>query len=288
MMMKKKTSRLFGIKFVLALPALALLLFAFAEPSYEVKEVQNENLVSAVQKGEKEVTIHGQVIEEKTGEPLPGASIVIKGTSVGTVSDIDGTFILVDSNPKVDSGTGAMSTILVVSFVGKKTVENMIKVSGNEGEDTNFTFKMEDAVQVLYNKSYSYSAEQPIPPPPPPTVVKEIEEVMETQPADGEKEVFYIVEDFPKYPGGYGAMQDYIAKMQQKLVQGKGVKGKAKVAFTINAKGKVTDIKIVEKDNEGTGNGAYEIVKGMQDWTPGKQRGKAVPVKYLLPVEFNN
>jgi hypothetical protein len=285
MMTKKKTSRIFGIKFVLALPALALLLFAFAEPSYVVKEVQSENHVSTIQNGEKEFTIHGKVVDEKTGEPLPGASVIIKGTSIGTVSDLKGEFILVDTNPKTNDLGGLFSEI-VVSFVGLKTLVCGVSASGTAKDEAKYTFKMEDAVQVLYNKSYSYSAEQPIPPPPPPTVVKEIEEVMETQPADGEKEVFYIVEDFPKYPGGYGAMQDYITKMQQKLAQGKGVKGKAKVAFTINAKGKVTDIKIVEKDNEGTGNGAYEIAKGMQDWTPGKQRGKAVPVKYLLPIEF--
>jgi TonB family protein len=74
--------------------------------------------------------------------------------------------------------------------------------------------------------------------------------------------------------------------MQQKIAQGKGIKGKAKVLFTVNAKGKVSDIKIVEKDNDAAAKGAVMIVSEMPDWTPGKQRGKAVPVKYLLPVEF--
>lgn len=90
----------------------------------------------------------------------------------------------------------------------------------------------------------------------------------------------------PNYPGGYYSMQDYFSKMQQKIAQEKGTKGKAKVLFTVNAKGKVCDIKIVEKENEGTARGAVLLVSGMPDWTPGKQRGKAVPVKYLLPVEF--
>ena len=90
----------------------------------------------------------------------------------------------------------------------------------------------------------------------------------------------------PHFPGGYYARQDYILKMQQKIAQAKGIKGQAKVLFTVNVKGKVTDIKIVEKDNEGAAKGAVMLVSGMPDWTPGKQRGKAVPVKYLLPVEF--
>ena len=48
----------------------------------------------------------------------------------------------------------------------------------------------------------------------------------------------------------------------------------------------VTDIKIIEKDNDDAAKGAYAIADGMKDWNPGKQRGKGVPVKFLLPVEF--
>ena len=74
--------------------------------------------------------------------------------------------------------------------------------------------------------------------------------------------------------------------MQKKLEETKNLKGKAKVSFTIDKNGKVTDIKIVEKDNDGAAKGAYAIADGMEDWKPGSQRGKKVPVKFLLPVEF--
>ena len=290
MMTKKKTSRLVGIKFAWALPAIALLLFAFAEPNYSVKAVKNENPVSNVQKGEKEFTIHGKVIDQSTKEPLPGASIVIKGSSVGTVSDIDGTFTLVDPSPKVNPSTGALNSRIVVSFVGLKTVENEVTASGSGIENSTFTVKMEDAVIIIDNNTNI--GEIPPPPPPPPSKVKYGDAPLPPPPpsplknGEKEKEVFYVVEDLPKYPGGHKALQEYIAKMQQKLVQANGIKGKAKVAFTVNGKGKVTDIKIVEQDNDGVGKGAVSIVSGMEDWYPGKQRGKSVPVKYLLPVEF--
>ena len=81
-------------------------------------------------------------------------------------------------------------------------------------------------------------------------------------------------------------LSGYVFEMQQKLARAKGIKGKGKVAFTVNGNGKVTDIKIVEQDNDGVGKGAVAIVSGMKDWTPGTQRGKSVPVKYLMPVEF--
>ena len=81
-------------------------------------------------------------------------------------------------------------------------------------------------------------------------------------------------------------MSNYAYKMQKKIAAAKNVKGKAKVLFTVDAKGKVTDIKVVEKDNDAAAKGAYMIANEMPDWTPGKQRGKPVPVKYMMPVEF--
>lgn len=52
--------------------------------------------------------ISGTVVDE-TGEPLPGASVVVKGTTNGTATDFDGKFIL---NAKSNSGA------IIISFVG--------------------------------------------------------------------------------------------------------------------------------------------------------------------------
>ncbi|HSH19120.1 MAG TPA: M56 family metallopeptidase, partial [Draconibacterium sp.] len=239
MMTKTKTSVSQRIKFAWALPAIAVLLFAFAEPAYKVKET--ENSFSALQKGEKELVIHGKVLEGATKEPLPGASIVIKGTPIGTVSDSDGTFTLVDPNPKVNP-SGALSSRIVISFVGLKTIENEISTSGASTDNSKYTFLMEDAEVLIGNDTYIGAT----PPPPPPKLKKE--DVPPPPPpasplkkGEKEQEVFYVVEDMPKYPGGHEALQQYVSQMQQKLAQGKGIKGKAKVAFTINGKGKVSD-----------------------------------------------
>lgn len=297
MMTKKKTPVIRRMKFVWAMPVLALLLFAFAEPQYSYTEAElvGNKIIPAKTQSEKQLTIHGKVVSKETGEVIPGASIVIKGTTFGTVSDHDGTFTLIDKNPTVKAD-GSLSSEVVVSFVGRKTIVNSISAAGSAVDNAKYTFKMEEAVQVIYNKSYngdyktSIDGERLAPPPPP---TKEgVPANGKTPPPppppvkNGEEEVFYIVEDMPHYPDGYYAMQDYFSKMQQKISQAKGITGKAKVLFTINAKGKVSDIKVVEQDNDGAAEGAVALVSGMPDWKPGKQRGKAVPVKYLLPVEF--
>jgi hypothetical protein len=273
MMTKMKTPRVLGVKFAWALPAIALLLFAFAEPEYQAKEVSNkvQTVLNGTVPAEKTVKISGLVLNEKN-EALPGTSIVIKGSSVGTVSDMNGKFEL--EVPEKSS--------IVLSFVGKETLVvdyNQI-ISGEMKEGAfNKKYVLKDVI-ILIEPAAPAPPPAPVkkeklaPPPPPPP------------PTDEEKEVLYIVEDMPQYPGGYEALSAFVFEMQQKLTQAKGIKGKGKVAFTVNGKGKVTDIKIVEQDNDGVGKGAVAIVSEMKDWTPGKQRGKAVPVKYILPVEF--
>lgn len=270
MMTKKKTSRLSGVKFAWALPAVALLLFAFAEPEFKTKPVEKPTPATNVQKGEKEFVIKGKVVREDNGKPLAGASVVIKGTTIGTVSDADGKFTLTDPNPQVEKD-GSLSSEIFVSYVGFATFEMKVGSSGTALEDGRYTFKMQEGVIAIELPDYK---NVPPPPPPPPAI------------SDEEEEIFIVVEELPKYPGGMYDLAKYVSEIQYKLAQQKKIKGKATVGFTISETGKATDFKIIEGNDKEAGLAALEIVKKMPDWTPGKQHGKAVPVKYILPIEF--
>ncbi len=273
MMTKTKTSRFSGIKFLWALPAIALLLFAFSKPDYQVpyNEPDNENVfVSNVLNSQKTIKLEGVVLDEAE-EPLPGTSVVIKGMTIGTVSDMDGRFnIEVPENATV-----------VLSFVGKKSIEDSYSgiTSGNmEDEAFKRKYQMEESVVGigLAEKIIPIKQNEQLPPPPPPPTPTSI----------GDQEIFYIVEDMPHYPGGSDALNNFVYELQQKISDQKKIKGKAKVLFTVNSKGKVTNIKVVESINEGVAEGAVMIASALPDWIPGKQRGKPVSVKYILPVEF--
>ena len=279
MMTKKKTSAKRLLRLIWTLPVLAALLYAFAEPQYRAGDAgpRGTELVLEKNANKKTIKMSGLVLDEE-GEPLPGTSVVVKGMTIGTVSDINGKFKLeVPENKSI-----------VLSFVGKKTVSDTytgITSGYKTGSVYNKKYQLKDAVIDLSGIDN--------PPPPPPPTKKKVEKVKDVPPppppptsGKGEKEVFYIVEDMPKYDGGMAALNEYVQKMQKKIAVQKKVKGKAKVQFTVNGKGKVTDIKIVEKDNDSAAKGAYLLAEAMPDWTPGKQRGKGVPVKYLLPVEF--
>jgi TonB-linked SusC/RagA family outer membrane protein len=83
---------------------------------------------SATQQSQKKA-ISGKVVDNK-GVTLPGVSVLVKGTSIGTVTDMDGKFTL---------AVPAEANMLVFSFVGMKTEE--IQIAGK----TNFNVVLADA-----------------------------------------------------------------------------------------------------------------------------------------------
>jgi len=68
-----------------------------------------------VELSNQQQTVVGTVTDASTGEPMPGVNILIKGTLVGALSDINGRYTLPVSNPS--------TAILVFSFVGYKSLE---------------------------------------------------------------------------------------------------------------------------------------------------------------------
>ena len=63
--------------------------------------------------------VTGTVISEEDGLPVVGASVLVKGTTTGTVTDMDGKFTL--------SNVPSSAKTLMISFIGMKTVETKIE-----------------------------------------------------------------------------------------------------------------------------------------------------------------
>jgi TonB-dependent receptor len=65
-------------------------------------------------------TIKGVIVDNQTGDALPGANIVVKGTSIGASTDLDGVYLI----PNVPAG----EQTLEVSYIGYKTVTAAVNV----------------------------------------------------------------------------------------------------------------------------------------------------------------
>ncbi|HPJ77406.1 MAG TPA: TonB-dependent receptor [Prolixibacteraceae bacterium] len=81
--------------------------------------------------------VRGQVTDSRTSETLPGVSIVVKGTTTGTISNLDGAY-------QINAGPNAT---LVFSYVGMKTVE--VAVSGRSVVNVALESTMVDVEQIV-------------------------------------------------------------------------------------------------------------------------------------------
>lgn len=112
-----------------------------------------------------------------------------------------------------------------------------------------------------------------------PIVVEEPEE---------EQQIFQVVENMPEFPGGNAALMAYLKKniKYPTICQEQGIQGRVIVQFVVNADGSIVDPQVIKPINPYLDKEALRVVSGMPKWKPGEQRGKAVRVKFTLPVTF--
>lgn len=103
------------------------------------------------------------------------------------------------------------------------------------------------------------------------------------------KEFPCIPETFPQFPGGHIALFEYLSKNIKfpKSKENEDVKVRVVTTFTVEKDGSITDAKIVRSQGEAFDNEALRVINGMPKWIPGMQNGKAVSVKYTLPITFS-
>ena len=103
-----------------------------------------------------------------------------------------------------------------------------------------------------------------------------------------ETKIFTVVEQMPMFPGGDAALMGYLRdNMHYPTVAAEnGVQGRVVVGFVVERDGSITDVNILRGVDPSLDREAMRVVKSMPKWTPGKQNGSAVRVKYQVPVSF--
>lgn len=186
------------------------------------------------------------------------------------------------------------------------------EVTKYEVTDTDFLFEEEVEIQQT-------SQQENTPPPPPPAaqeveVLNVVEDDVETEaieinteddkntevviaapveaPVEEEEEesvVFVVVETMPEFPGGQQALFKYLSENVKYpvIAQENGIQGRVICQFVVNKDGAIVDVEVVRSGGDPSlDKEAVRVIKSMPKWNPGKQRGKAVRVKYTVPVNF--
>jgi len=101
-------------------------------------------------------------------------------------------------------------------------------------------------------------------------------------------EVFTVVENPPKYPGGEDARVAYMQKAitYPELAKKNKTEGTVYVTFVIEKDGQVSNAKILRGIGGGCDEVALKAIQQMPPWNPGTQKGEAVRVQFNMPVSF--
>ena len=121
------------------------------------------------------------------------------------------------------------------------------------------------------------------------TKTQTIEFDVEPKEAAAEGDIFMVVEEQPVFPGGMEALMDYLRKDMKypKEAQEKGIQGRVIVQFVVNKDGSICDAKVVKPVDPLLDAEALRAVNAMPKWTPGKQKGEPVRVRFTLPLSFH-
>lgn len=233
MMNKKRSPGIVRTKYLIFIPLVGILMLLSNIEAVARLTVRlaNEATVSNAM-----VTATGILVDE-TGQPLIGASVVVKGGKERTITDRKGAFSLeVPAN-----------AILRCSYQGRESQEVL-------------------AADMTNNTHLSLSSKS-----------REMNE-----------QVFTVVEKMPSFPGGDAELLKYIATniKYPKESQDNGEQGRVICSFIVGCDGSVNNPEVLRGVTPLLNEEAVRVINTMPRWNPGMQRGKAVAVKYTVPITF--
>lgn len=233
MMNKKRSPGIVRTKYLIFIPLVGILMLLSNIEAVARLTVRlaNEATVSNAM-----VTATGILVDE-TGQPLIGASVVVKDGKEGTITDRKGAFSLeVPAN-----------AILRCSYQGRESQEVL-------------------AADMTNNTHLSLSSKS-----------REMNE-----------QVFTVVEKMPSFPGGDAELLKYIATniKYPKESQVNGEQGRVICSFIVGRDGSVNNPEVLRGVTPLLNEEAVRVINTMPRWNPGMQRGKAVAVKYTVPITF--
>ena len=121
-----------------------------------------------------------------------------------------------------------------------------------------------------------------------PTEVVFDEPVEEVVADKGDDELFTVVDQQPEYEGGYEAMMAFIKQNMKYPPNARRmqIEGTVHVSFIVSKTGTISEVKVLRGIMTECDKEAVRVVQMMPPWKPGKQNGRNVNVRFILPLKF--
>lgn len=303
MMTKIKSSRLAVLKLLFALPAAAILIFAFSCNKAEVKAEDEAKLMSHA------IDANGNFVKpDKNPEPLPSWEVMwdiikdnIKMPEAAAKEKITGkihVMFMVDEHGKIKDAKVHSAKLADDKEWSKKLgygcdeealrVVNMLpdwQPAMYQGKPVKMWYNLPiifGSMEVWdakhpYSIKYEYSDEK---------ITQEVKKENAKKPV-GER-INSQLESSPTFGEYYYEVLDFISKniKYPDEMRKNNVSGTVYVDFVIDEKGKVTDVKVDKGIAPALDNEALRVIKSMPDWKPGTKDGKPVKMKITIPISF--
>ena len=262
MMKKQFSSSWKRYKALYILPLVVVLLSAFATPN-------KNTLIEHTHETSNRVKVTGTVIEEKSQKPISGVNVLVRKPN--SQRFINGS-LTKDGNFSIEAEKG---DVLTFSLIGMQSQTIIIPEDGAQNLTVFLREEVQSLSQVMVVSHATNAAE-------------EQKEEKETT-AWSEEEIFAVVEQMPEFPGGMGECMKFFAMNLRypAVSQEACIEGEVIVEFLVGKDGSISEVKVKRGVSPELDAEAIRVVSKMPNWTPGKQRGKPINVRYEIPIMFS-
>ena len=287
MMLHKKSNPASLLKLLALLPIVgtALVLNAETVNDYVYEDTQEQPQKKVVKKGRKaaQLKMNATTIEVKEEEP---AAMEAKSEAAEKQVAKEAPKLIYIGEPNGPEPLividGKVATLQQLKALDPKEIDN---VSVIKNEDVlkeyakHFNADTSNGILFINTKEYVKNGKKAIAS----FTVQNDEPKKNT-----DREVFDVVEQMPEYPGGLVELMKYISMNVHypEAAMKTGTQGRVVVQFIIEEDGTVSDARVVQRVSDELDAEALRVVSAMPKWTPGRQKGQPVRVKYTIPVTF--
>ncbi len=290
MLNNKKTTRASWLKLLAMLPIVgtALVLNAETVNDYVYEDTQEQPQKKVVKKGRKaaQLKMNATTIEVKEEEP---AATEAKSEAAEKQVAKESPKLIYIGEPNGPEPLividGKMATLQQLKALDPKEIDN-VSVIKNEDVLKEYAnhFNADTSNGILFIKTMESTKNSG----------KELANVtvvanrLEKEADTAKEEAFDVVEQMPEYPGGLAELMKYISMNVHypEAAMKTGTQGRVLVRFIIEEDGTVSDARVVQRVSDELDAEALRVVSAMPKWTPGRQKGQPVRVKYTMPVTF--